>query len=440
MSLSITPKSTVPGFIERHYTAYLVIIALSGWALASYDFNLLVLTFPDIAKSLHLSPSLVGLLGFIIYAAMFIITLLAGYGMDTYGRKWMWMFCLTAAAIFTGLTYFVENYWQLAVVRALASGFANSELAISVTLVNEQVSARRRGLLYSVVQGGWPIGVFLASGVYLAFSGLGWRTVFLFGIVPIIVVIFGRYWVKESDRYLNVQAIKAAKAAGDTVAMQALQEQYAVDTSEIEKVTVKQLFGTPGTVRRRLLLLTMVWLFYSTAYVATNIYITYWLTHYSGWTSDGAGRLLLLAGGIGFFFYILGGLLGERWGRREVLVWSGILTGPLNLIFMFLHNDVAVAIIYFLIYQVTNGTWSGAGYAYWAECFPTRVRGTAIGWLGAMFTGGLILGTLLWTILISVTTPAITWLIIAVVFGFGQWTALLLPKIAPGQTLEAIAT
>ncbi|HET9147944.1 MAG TPA: MFS transporter [Acetobacteraceae bacterium] len=440
MTVPVSAAPAAPAFIERHYTAYLVAIAFAGWALASYDFNLLVLTFPDISKSLHLSPGFVGLLGFIIYAAMFVITLLAGYGMDTRGRKWMWMFCLAAAAIFTGLTYFVENYWQLAVVRALASGFANSELAISVTLVNEQVSARRRGLLYSIVQGGWPVGVFLASGVYLLFHGLGWRTVFLFGIVPIVVVIIGRYWVRESDRYLHVQQIKAAKLSGDDRRMRELLGKYAVDTSEVEKVTVRQLFGTQGYVRHRLFLLTIVWLFYSTSYVATNIYITYWLTHYSGWSSDGAGRLLLVSGGIGFFFYVLGGLLGERFGRREVLVWSGILTGPLNLIFMFLHNYAAVAVVYFLIYQVTNGTWSGAGYAYWAECFPTRVRGTAIGWLGAMFTGGLIIGTALWTILISVTSHQVTWLVIAVILGFGEWTALLLPRIEPGQTLESIAT
>ena len=183
----------VPPFVERHYTTYLVCVALAGWSLASYDFNLLVLTFSDIAKSLHLAPGAIGLLGFVIYAAMFIITFLAGYGMDQLGRKWMWMFCLTAAAVFTGLTYFVQNYWQLAVVRALASGFANSELAISITLVNEQVPSARRGLLYSIVQGGWPVGVFLASGVYLLFNSFGWRMVFVFGVIPIICVIVGRY-------------------------------------------------------------------------------------------------------------------------------------------------------------------------------------------------------------------------------------------------------
>lgn len=83
--------------------------------------------------------------------------------MDTLGRKHMWMLCLTATAAFTGLTYFAENFWQLMVMRMLASGFAMAELAVSITIVNEQVPARHRGLLYSLVQGGWPLEAFLAS-------------------------------------------------------------------------------------------------------------------------------------------------------------------------------------------------------------------------------------------------------------------------------------
>jgi hypothetical protein len=60
----------------------------------------------------------------------------------------MWMLCLTAAAVFTGLTYFAVTFWQLAVMKMLASGFAIAELAVSITIVNEQVPARHRGLLY----------------------------------------------------------------------------------------------------------------------------------------------------------------------------------------------------------------------------------------------------------------------------------------------------
>ena len=61
-------------------------MALAGWALASYDFNLLVLTIPDIATELNLSSSLVGSLVFFASAAQFVVTLFVGYGMDTASR------------------------------------------------------------------------------------------------------------------------------------------------------------------------------------------------------------------------------------------------------------------------------------------------------------------------------------------------------------------
>jgi NAD(P)-dependent dehydrogenase (short-subunit alcohol dehydrogenase family) len=73
-------------------------------------------------------------------------------------------------------------------------------------------------------------------------------------------------------------------------------------------------------------------------------------------------------------------------GRRCVAIQADLRTveGPLNLIFLLVQPAALVATVYFLIYQATNGTWSGAGYAYQAESFPTRVRGTAVGFLGAM--------------------------------------------------------
>lgn len=428
------------GVQPRWYTPYLVIVALLGWALASYDFNLLVLTMPNIAKDLHLSSSLVGLLGFVVYAAEFIVTLFVGYGMDKKGRRWMWQFSLAFAALFTGLTFFVANYTELAIVRALASGFAMSELAISITLVNEQLPAKRRGLLYSVVQGGWPLGVFMASGVYLLFIHYGWRTVFLFGLIPILFVIIARIWVKESDRFLHVKKVKKAMAEGKQDEVDRLLNIYPVNIDEANNLTWRQLFAKKGYVRKQVSLLTIVWLAYSTSYVATNVYITYWLVHFYGWTSNQAASMLLIAGGIGYFFYVLGGALGEKFGRRGVLVITGILTAPLNFLFLFLGGHTVIFIVYFIIYQVTNGTWSGAGYAYWGESFPTRVRGTAIGFLGAVFNFGLLLGSFIWTILIGLVSPTTTWIVVAVVFALGQWLALLLPRIKPGSELEDIST
>jgi predicted MFS family arabinose efflux permease len=218
----------------------------------------------------------------------------------------------------------------------------------------------------------------------------------------------------------------------------ALLNEYDVDVDEIRDVTVKQLFTHPGYVRRQLIMLTIVWLFYSTSFVATNLYITDFMTRVKGLTGSQASLILLVSGGIGFFFYVLGGLMGERWGRREVLIGTALLVAPLNLLFLFVNQYALIAVVYFFIYQVTNGTWSGAGYAYQAESFPTRVRGTAVGFLGAMFAGGLLIGSALWTILVTFATPTVAWVIIAVGLALGQWMTLLLRRIPPGQELEEI--
>lgn len=417
-----------------------MVLALAGWTLSSYDFNLLVLTFPNIATDLHLSATFVGLLGFLIYVSMFVITLFVGYGMDTFGRKFMWQWCLVGTALFTGLTYFVQNFAQLAAVRCIASGFAVAELAIAVTLVNEQVPAKIRGFLYSVVQGGWPLGVFLASAVYLFAIHWGWRTVFVFGLIPLVAVIIGRIFIRESDRFLHVKQLKLALRRGNRELVEQLLTKYQVDIEEAKRVTVRQLFDTAGYVRRQLSMLTIVWLSYASSWVATNVYITYWLVHYKGWTDTEAGTLLLVSSGIGYFFYLLGGLIGEFFGRREVLIATGAVTAPLNLLFLFVSGTGwPVWLLYFFIYQATNGTWSGAGYAYWAESFPTRCRGTAVGWLGSMFALGLIIGTGLWTLLIGWAGPVVTWLVVAVGLALGEYLTFFLRRIPPHQELEAIA-
>jgi MFS family permease len=404
----------------RNYLRYLILIALAGWSLASYDVNLLVLALPAIAGSLHISEEGLGVLGFSVYGAQFLITIWAGYAMDRLGRRRIWMYCLTGTAIFTGLTYFVQDFWQLVLVRALASGLAYAELAVSITIVNEQAPARHRGLLYSIVQGGWPLGVFLASGAYLIFGRFGWRIVFLLGVLPIVAVILGRFFVRESERFENVQKTRAATRQGDG------------------RVTVQELFAQPGPLRRQLVWLSIVWIFYGASYVATNFYIAYWLTTYKHFSSTFTSTLLLACGGIGFFFYILGGWLGERWGRREVMIVSGVLVAPLSLIFLAVQQKWTVVVVYFLLYQATNGTWSGAGYAYQGESFPTRLRGTAVGFLSAVQVLGFVLGSILWTILAGFGNPVLTWLIVATGVSLGMWTTLMLRKIPPGQELESI--
>jgi MFS family permease len=330
---------------DRRYTIYLIAIALAGLALASYDYNLLVLAIPDIARGLDLSAALVGSLIFFIAAAQLVVTLAVGYALDSVGRRRMWMLCLCAAALFTGLTYFVESFWQLVLVRMAASSFAQAEFVVSITIVNEEIPARRRGMLYAIVQAGWPLGVLLASAVYLLFVGEGWRFVFLLGIVPMLLVIVGRYYIRESDRFRHLEEIRAARRAGDDARVRSLLQRYDVDVATLHATTLRQLLAQPGYVRRQLVLLSAVWLAFGASIAATNILITDFLTRVKGFTPAQAGTLLLVSAGIGTLFYLLGGWLGERWGRRQVLIGTALLVPPLNLLFLLAHEHALLVAI-----------------------------------------------------------------------------------------------
>lgn len=430
---------------DPRYLILLIVLALAGQLFASYDFNLLVLAEPDIQKSLHLSSTALGSLLFIIYAGEFLVTLTAGYMMDRAGRKRIWQLNLLGTALFTGLTYFVDSYWSLIVVRTIASAFAVAEFAMAATLVSEQAPARVRGFLYSIVNGGYAWGLLLAAAVYSIFDPiLGWHLVFALGAIPILVLVWARRNLRESDRWLHVKEIKDKLRAGRRDEVDDLLERYDVDIEEVQQPTTAQLIRTPGPVRRRLLLLTVIWLFYAASFAGSNAYITFWLTHVAHWASDQAAILLLVAGGIGFFFYVLGGLLGERFGRKEAMLMAGVLVGPLGLLFLW-ESVIShgwtwyVFVTWFFLYQATNGVWSGAGQGYWPEAFPTRVRGTAVGWLGSMFALGLLIGAGIWTAMIGSVGPIVTWLVVVVVIGFGEYLAFLLPHIEPNQALEDIA-
>lgn len=153
--------------VGRKYLIFLLIVATGGWGLSAYDFNLQVMAMSDIAHGLHLSSTQVGLFGFFVDFAELVFALAIGRYMDRHSRRTAWLMVMAGATVFTGLTFFVRAFWQLCIIRAIASGFAYAEQAVSITLVNEALPVERRGIWYSIVQGGWPIGGTFAAVIYL---------------------------------------------------------------------------------------------------------------------------------------------------------------------------------------------------------------------------------------------------------------------------------
>jgi len=433
-------EKAVWGVRGKRYGVFLFAVALAGWALASYDYNLLVLALPNVAHALNLTSVQVGLLGTVISLVAIFVPIILGGMMDSYGRKKIWMLALLVAALSTGFTALVQNYYELAIVRILASSFGLSELGISITIVNESVGPKLRGWIYSWVQGGWPLGVFLASAVYLIFIPYGFRVVFLVGVIPLLVVVVGRYYIKDPVRFENLKKLRGLLKQGVPTEKIKQEEDYRVDLQEAQKFSLSQVFATKGYVRTQLIKVMLAWFFYASSWMLTNVFISYFLTQFYGWSATRVAILLLISGGIGYFFYPLGGYFGEKIGRRNVLFITAALTPIFAVMFLVSIKYVLLAsIIYFFLYQWTNGTWSGAGYAYWGESFPTRVRGTIMGFLTGWFNFSTFVGGLIFSALVGVVSPSTLWMIMAVGLSIGELTILMGKNIKPGQLLEDIS-
>lgn len=425
----------------KKYGTYLFIIALAGWALSSYDYNLLTTSLPAVSKALGLTDTQVGLLGTLISVVSIFVPMAFGYLMDAKGRRIAWLLALLVTALATGFTALVQNFAELAIVRMIASSFGLAELGISVTIVNESLGPKARGWLYSWVQGGWPLGVFIASAVYLGFISFGWRVVYLIGVLPLIVVVIGRIYIKDPERFESLVKAKAVIMRGGSKKEAEEQEEFRNDLDSATQLTYRQLFATSGYVRNQLLKVMVVWFFYASSWMLTNVFIVYFLVTFYNWPNNYAVTLLLISSGIGFFFYPIGGYFGERIGRRNVLTITALLTPIFALAFIYeIHSLLIASIIYFFIYQWTNGTWSGAGYAYWGESFPTRVRGTVVGFLAGWFNFSTFAGSLIFTFLVALVSPLNLWLIMAVGLSIGELSVLVARNIKPGMTLEEIAT
>src|SRR6266481_1365026 len=133
-----------------------------------------------------------------------------GWVADKIGRRKVFIATALNVALATGIMYFTPgpNGWvagwiYLSVMRFFV-GTGNAGLyAVDLPLIQEFMPASKRGWVSALVTTLLPAGSLLGAlaGAYLA-PIMGWRGMFLLGLVPIVLVLMVRYWVPESPRWL----------------------------------------------------------------------------------------------------------------------------------------------------------------------------------------------------------------------------------------------
>jgi MFS family permease len=124
---------------------------------------------------------------------------------DLLGRSRALSLTILTYALFTGLSFAAQTWWQLLIFRFLAALGIGGEWAIGSSLLSETWPKRWRPWIAAVLQTGVNIGILVACLVTYLMAGLPKRYVFLVGILPALLVFWIRRSVPETQEWQDAK-------------------------------------------------------------------------------------------------------------------------------------------------------------------------------------------------------------------------------------------
>lgn len=372
MSTSIGTTDQVPWWKEPTKDQwYAYIAAWLGWTLDAFDFTIFLLIMVPIAQEFNVPLTAV--------AAVFTITLwlrlvgatAAGWMADRMGRKWPLMISIFWYSICNFIAGFSPTFAFLFFWRALLGIGMGAEWPAGAALAMESWPARSRGLMSGLLQGSWGLGFALSATAYaLLYDHIGWRGLLIIGVLPALVCVWIRFYVKEPEVWAENKAQQAA-------------EQKEVHLPLLMIFKPDMLWNT---------LTACVWMA-----AAFCVYYSIWVV----WQPYLRSELKWTPGMIwwGYFFgniIVVGssafwGYISDQYGRRWSIIIPAVIGVLLTPIYL-TSSDFIVVTSFFIIQQMFAGSIYGQNPSYLSERFPTEVRATASGFVyhqGAIF-GGMV--------------------------------------------------
>lgn len=210
----VEPTAGVRGLSSSQWKSG--IAAWLGWLFDGLDMHLYTLVaVPFVAQLLHTAnndPAVskktawiqgAFLVGWALGGAFF------GRIGDVMGRSRALSLTIFTYALFTGLSFFAQTWWQLLIFRFLAALGIGGEWAVGSSLLSETWPKRWRPWVAAVLQTAVNLGVLLACAAVYLLSAFDEKYVFLVGIAPALVVFWIRKNVPEPQEW------HAARASGE---------------------------------------------------------------------------------------------------------------------------------------------------------------------------------------------------------------------------------
>jgi MFS transporter, SHS family, lactate transporter len=326
---------------------HVVAATFLGWTLDAFDFFLLVFVLKDIAAEFNTEIADVTIAILLTLAMRPIGAFLFGRAADRWGRRPTLMVNVALYSLLEFASGFSPNLTVLIVLRALYGIAMGGEWGVGASLTMESIPPHARGFVSGLLQSGYPAGYFLASIVYgLFYQYIGWRGMFMVGVLPALLVLYIRSHVPESPTFDRA----AAKSGEGT--LDVLREHWRLAIYAICLMTAFNFFshGTQDIyptfleVQRKL-----------STHAVSLIAIVY--------------NIGAICGGILF------GSLSENFGRRRCIVIASLLSVLVIPLWAFSTSAVLLAVGGFFMQFLVQGAW-GVIPAHLNELSPAAARGT----------------------------------------------------------------
>jgi SHS family lactate transporter-like MFS transporter len=378
------------------------VAAWLGWTLDAFDFTIFLLIMVPISQEFGVPLTAV--------AAVFTITLwlrlvgatAAGWMADRMGRKAPLMISILWYSLCNFIAGFSPTFAFLFFFRALLGIGMGAEWPAGAALAMESWPARSRGFMSGILQGSWGLGFALSALAYgflyglpnplqgiLPYAGptVGWREMLWLGILPALVVVWIRFYVKEPEVWAENKRLQAEQK------------------SEV-KLPLLAIF------QRRFLFNTItacVWMAaaFCVYYSIWALFSTY-LQKELNWTPLMVATPLFWANIVVFAGSGLWGIVADKWGRRWAIIIPAIIAIFITPIYLWTKEPIWI-IFGFIVQGIFGGSIYGQNPSYLSERFPTEVRATASGFVyhqGAIW-GGLV-------------APVLTYIAVQMNYGFAM--------------------
>lgn len=214
-------------------------LIMSIVASGTDDLNVMFLAFSmsTIIAQLGISDAQGGWIATITNLGMLVGGLLFGVLADRYNKFKVFKWTIIIFSVATGLIFFTNDIYYLYLMRFIAGIGVGGEYGVAISIMAGLVPSEKMGRVSSlngiVGQIGSIVSALLASIIAPVF---GWRGLFLFGLLPIALVIWARFSINDAELYIDNQG--SAEVA-------------------VEKGSIADLFKTPKLAYQTLMLMVM---------------------------------------------------------------------------------------------------------------------------------------------------------------------------------------